>query len=140
MAPVWDVFVSYAHEDAARVHPLAHALRECGLRVWLDDTEVAEFAGITRAIEKGLAHSPALLAFYSRTYPTKRPCQWELTAAFLAAQRAGDPRDRVLVINPESGAGHIEPVELRDALFVEALDDYPGAVKQVAERVAGRAR
>src|SRR3954447_17165109 len=120
MTSDWDVFVSYAHEDARRVAPFAEALRLCGLHVWLDETEVADFASITRAIERGLARARALVAYYSRTYPTKRPCQWELTAAFLAAQRGGDPLDRVLIINPEPGVEHIDPAELRDGLFARA--------------------
>ena len=72
---------------------------------------------------RACARSRVLLAYYSQHYPTRRACQWELTAAFLAAQRLGDPRQRVLVINPERNAqgaplvGHIEPVQLRDAVF-----------------------
>ncbi len=43
--------------------------------------------------------------------PTRqsRPCQMELTAALLAAHREGDPRRRILVINPEPSGTHIEP-------------------------------
>jgi uncharacterized protein (DUF2267 family) len=88
--------------------------------VWFDAAEIDDFASITRAVTEGLAKSKALLAYYSKTYPLRRACQWELTAAFLAAQTEGDPRRRVLVINPESGADHIHPIELRDAKFRNA--------------------
>lgn len=116
----YNLFLSYAHEDADAVAPLVAALRRAGLAVWHDESDVADFDSITHSIEQGLARSKALLAYYSTTYPQKRPCQWELTAAFLAAQRSGDPRRRVLVVNPDPGVGHIEPVELRDALFASA--------------------
>ena len=136
----FDVFVSYAHVDRERVVVLRDALTRTGLRVWLDDGEIDTFASISRAIEHGLEHSRVLVAFYSHAYPLRRACQWELTAAMLAAQRAGrDPRDRVLVINPENGAGHVEPVELRDALYAPppATEDAVGW-HVVAERIAAQ--
>ncbi len=76
---------TWAEGDIDRARELAGALRAVGLRVWFDETEVADFASITRAVEDGLARSKALLAWYSKAYPTRRACQWELTAAFLAA-------------------------------------------------------
>lgn len=141
---LYDVFVSHAQQDAQRVKPLVQALRARGLRVWFDADAIETHASITRTVSEGVAQSRVLLAFYSRIYPTRRACQWELTAAFLAAQRASnDPGDRVLVVNPERGADggplvdHIQPVQLRDARFMVAEDD-DGNVDwaQEAERVA----
>ena len=114
MSEQYDVFVSHAHKDGARPREIAGALRLAGLRVWFDETDIENFEGITPAVENGLANSKVLLAFYSETYPTRRACQWELTAAYLAAQREGNPRHRVLVVNPETGPGHIHPIEIRD--------------------------
>ena len=64
--------------------------------------------------------SKSLLAYYSKTYPQRRACQWERTTAFLAGQSEGDPRRRVLVINPEDSSDHIHPIELRDAKYRNA--------------------
>ena len=114
---MFDLFISYAHQDKAGVTTLAGRLRKTGISVWVDEDNIPAFAGITRSIEEGLGQSKALLAYYSKTYPTRRPCQWELTFAFLKGQSAGDPRDRVLVVNPEISADHIHPIELQDALF-----------------------
>ncbi|WP_030906601.1 tetratricopeptide repeat protein [Streptomyces sp. NRRL F-5126] len=116
-APVaeWDVFLSYSRTDADKARALAHALRSQGLRVFLDDMAVDDFASITKAITEALARSKALLALYSAEYPRRRACQWELTYAYLAGQREGDPRRRILVVNPETSAAHVHPVELRDA-------------------------
>jgi hypothetical protein len=117
----FDVFVSYAHSDRERVLVLRDALVVQRVAVWLDEREIETFESIGRGIESGLARSKALVAFYSRAYPARRACQWELTAAFLAAQRAGgDPRRRVLVVNPEHGADHVHPVELRDGVCLAA--------------------
>src|SRR5664280_2520476 len=98
----YDIFLSHAWKDGERPQQIADALTEAGLHVWFDAAEIDDFASITRAVTEGLAKSKALLAYYSKTYPLRRACQWELTAAFLAAQTEGDPRRRVLVINPES--------------------------------------
>ena len=100
-ALVYDVFLSYAHADREPVLALRDELVARGLRVWLDDADIDDFESISRTIEQGLARSKALVAYYSTTYPTRRACQWELTAAFLAAQRHGNPQRRVLVVNPE---------------------------------------
>jgi hypothetical protein len=120
------------------VRELRDALVARGVRVWLDDGEIDTFASISNAIEHGLARSEALVAFYSATYPGRRPCQWELTAAFIAAQRAaGHPGERVLVVNPEDGVGHIEPVQLRDALFARAPAAGDAvALDALAQRIA----
>src|SRR5512132_3947797 len=113
--PSYDVFVSYPWADRAAVPPLAQALRDHGLRVFVDNPEIEDFTRITTTITHSLAASRVLLAYYSKQYPTRRACQWELTAAYLAAQRAGDPSRRILVLNPEPGLDHLHPGELRDA-------------------------
>jgi Tetratricopeptide repeat/TIR domain len=140
----YDVFVSHtwAPADLAAVRPLVQALRNQGLRVFIDESEVDRFARITTTITEGLAASKVLLPFYSATYPNSQACQWELTAAYLAAQRAGDdPAERILVVNPEPGYDHLQPGELRDALAGQppAPDDQAGLTK-LAEAVADRAR
>lgn len=135
----WDIFVSYARRDIARVRPLAAALADRGLRVFVDEHSVRDFRSLSRIIGTELGHAKALLAYYSAAYPTRRACQWELTVAYLAGQQEGDPLRRVLVVNPEPTASHIHPVELRDTR------SWPGAAgeaiaahaRQVATHVAG---
>ena len=116
----YDIFLSHAWADGERPQQIADALSKAGLRVWFDAAEINDFASITRAVTEGLAKSKTLLAYYSKTYPLRRACQWELTAAFLAAQTEGDPRRRVLVVSPEEKPDHIHPIELRDAKFRNA--------------------
>jgi hypothetical protein len=133
-----DIFISYRRKDSGHVLPLVDALLDEGISPWLDQDEIDEFAPITDKIRKGLAESKALLAWYSVDYPKSRPCQMEFAAAFLAAQREGDPRRRVLVVNPEAGPGHIEPIELRDAQYAAAPLDaagYTALAKRIAAHV-----
>lgn len=118
----FDLFISYRRKDVRPVLALADALVTVGLRVWIDQREIGDFDAITDEIRAGIAHSKALLAWYSADYPKSRPCQQELTAAFIAAQRLGDPRKRVLVVNPEANADHVMPVQLADQQHVPALD------------------
>jgi len=114
MPAVYDVFLSHAWADGDRPQRIAAALSRAGLRVWFDADETSDFSSITHAVTEGLAQSKALVAYYSKTYPLRRACQWELTTAFLAAQ-SEDPRRRVLIITPEKSVNRIHPIELRDA-------------------------
>jgi hypothetical protein len=136
MAAAYDVFVSHAWADGDRPQQISEALKKAGLRVWFDATEINHFTSITRAVTEGLAKSKALLAYYSKTYPLRRACQWELTAAFLAAQAEGDPRRRVLVVSPEERADHIHPIELRDAKFRAAPTDDGPILQELAQSIA----
>ena len=107
----FDVFFSYRRADLARAQPLLNALREAGVQVWRDETNIPENQPITPEIRESLAASKALIAFFSSTYLLSRPCQQELTAAWLAAQRAGEvPFRRVLVVNPEVTFDHLPTI------------------------------
>jgi tetratricopeptide (TPR) repeat protein len=134
---MYDVFVSYRHADAAEVGPFVEALGAAGLQVWFDADAIETFDGIQRSIETGLAQSRTLVAWYSRAYPESLACQWELTWAFVHGQREGDPRRRVMVVNPEAEGGHIHPVELRDALYRRAPRD-PAELATLAQAVVRR--
>ena len=129
----YDVFLSYPRADRAEARHICEALRSRELTVWMDESDIPDYASITRSIVDGLARSRVLLAYYSRNYSRSRACQWELTAAFLAAQHEGDPR-RVLVINPENEWEHILPVELKDA-EVPGSDDLDRLVSRVKAHV-----
>ncbi len=130
----YDIFFSYPHKDAKEVEHILQALQAEGLNVWIDKSEINDYASITRSIVERLAHSKVLLAYYSLNYWRSRACQWELTAGFLASQCEGDPRKRALVINPDEKAEHIHPVELRDELFQKAPVDAE-ALKKLVQSV-----
>ncbi|WP_310463105.1 toll/interleukin-1 receptor domain-containing protein [Sphaerotilus sp.] len=131
-----DLFLSYRRLDAERVAPLVAALNTRGVTVWQDANEIDDLASIQRAIDHGLAHARALLVWYSKDYNASRACQWELTTAYCAAQASGgDPRQRVLVVNPESSPGHIVLPELFDQLHLNAA---ALSVEEMAERIAAR--
>lgn len=132
----WDVFLSYARSDQAQVKPIVDALRAQRLRVFVDEAAVDDFDSISQVISRELASSLVLLAYYSVSYPTRRACQWELTAAYLAGQREGAPHRRVLVINPEHDADHIHPLEIRDARAPRPTGDLADFAAKVAAQTA----
>ncbi len=141
----YDVFLSHTwHDrDLGCSQQIYNRLTEAGLRVCVDAKDFEDFQSITQAVTEGLTKSKALLAYYSKIYPTRRACQWELTTAFLAGQSEGDSRRRVLVINPEEGSDHIHPVELRDAKYVPATKNgaemraLADAVRQHVDKLEG---
>ncbi|MBT8227536.1 MAG: TIR domain-containing protein [Dactylosporangium sp.] len=130
------VFFSFAGPDRDAARRLLKALRRRGLRVWMDET-LPVARGITAGIEDQLNASKIMLILYSAAYPPRSACQFELTEAYLAGEREGDPLRRIVVINPEADEDHLQPVQLADAKFVRypmPADDR--AVTALAEVIA----
>lgn len=128
------IFLSYRRKDAAAVVLLVTALEQAGVKVWLDQNEIDRADLIQARIDAGLANSHALLAWYSADYPRSRACQWEITAALMCARADSAPQHRVLVINPEADASHIQPLALRN------LQHYPAPAMDDAASMAVLAR
>jgi tetratricopeptide (TPR) repeat protein len=136
----WDVFLSFTWTDAEAVDVVEQALLEHGLTVFRDAHCISEFEPITDEIVAGLAGAKVLLAYYSKRYPTRHACQWELTAAFIAGQREGSPVRRVLVVNPAENSDHVQPIELEDACYFSAprtAAEHARLAARVADIVAG---
>ena len=75
----WDAFISHASEDKEAVAlPLAEALTQAGLRVWLDQTELRIGDSLRRKIEEGLAQSRFGIVILSRNFLSKDWPQKEL--------------------------------------------------------------
>ena len=49
---MFDVFVSYRHADAGEVRVVAQALRDAGLQVWLDESNIEDFASIHAVLKR----------------------------------------------------------------------------------------
>lgn len=75
----WDIFISHASEDKSSVaEPLAIALQERGLKVWLDKTELRIGDSLRRKIDYGLAHSAFGIVILSSSFFAKGWPQYEL--------------------------------------------------------------
>src|SRR5947208_4222918 len=79
MEASFDVFLGHATVDkVAGVRDFADRLKERGLRVFVDEREIAEYGSITREVEQAIEGSLAFVAWYSTEYPARRACQLEL--------------------------------------------------------------
>lgn len=137
MAVEFDLFLSCAGTDREAARKVRDALRGAGLRVFLDEEDIAPFEGITPRIESALQSSAALLAYYSPLFSGRPACQRELTAAFLAGQREGDPIRRILVVNPvDPRSDHLLPAELADARYSLPSAEPRALVRAVRARLA----
>lgn len=86
----WDVFISHATEDKGAVaEPLATALSEHGLRVWLDKTELRIGDSLRRKIDEGLASSSWGVVVLSRPFFAKEWPQYELDG-LVTRQNSGE--------------------------------------------------
>jgi hypothetical protein len=75
----FDAFICHATEDKdAIVRPLAHALRERGLRVWYDEFELRVGDSLRRKIDLGIARSRFGIVVVSRPFFAKGWSQYEL--------------------------------------------------------------
>jgi tetratricopeptide (TPR) repeat protein len=134
-----DVFVSWTRADADDgPRRLAAALEDVGLGVWFDEERIEPFASIPDRVRAGLGEAKVLVAWYSAAYATRRACREELTLALLAAERAGEGPDRVLVVNPEPNMGHVLEARLLDRRF--AGRDEITHLAALAKVIADRAR
>ncbi|MEX2260329.1 MAG: toll/interleukin-1 receptor domain-containing protein, partial [Bryobacteraceae bacterium] len=136
MSESCDIFFSYRRADLARAQALLDALDVAGLRVWRDTTDLPDNAAITPEIRRGLAASKVLVALYSSSYPLSRPCQQEITAAWLTAQLMGEqPYERVLAINPETTFDHLPKLLAEQQSMGWARTD--GAFAALAGKIRG---
>jgi TIR domain len=134
--PSFDIFLSCSGADRPAVRRLRAALCAAGLTVFLDESDIDPIQGITAAIEDALRGSTVLLAYYSESYTDRPACQLELSAAFLAGQREGDPAGRIIVANPEPGFDHILPARLSDPKVISvAAGDLARTATLIRKRV-----
>lgn len=135
---VYDVFFSYRRQQAGAAEPWIAALRAAGVEVWQDTRDLELLTDFSAEIADALSASKALLVWYSADYAESIPCQWELTAAFIAAQRDGQPMRRIFVVNPEADAAHIVlPAELAACNYINPANTTP---ETFVDLIRGRLR
>ena len=130
----YDVFISYAREDAAWVRDNLHArLVQCRTRdgrrprVFLDTSPEGIAAGVNyiTAIESALQTSERIVPIYTPTYFRKPMCEWELTAAFHL-----DPNGRLGKIVPvlaDPEAASLVPLRMSNRNYLDArTEDWFG--------------
>ncbi|GAA2975069.1 TIR domain-containing protein [Actinokineospora diospyrosa] len=131
------IFLSYTWSDQPHIARIDRALRRIPTIRVFRDTDTARFDRITSTLAAEVDNASLFVVFYSRRYPTRYACQWELTRAFLAASAHGNPMRQILVINPEPDEHHIAPVELTDAVYYDwHRDPDPRKVADLVAKTA----
>jgi len=90
-----DLFLSYAHEDAAWVNELQeqlierlrHRLGDCS--IWQDVNKIRTGENWPRALDGAVRASAAFIAVLSRHYQGSRPCEQEIDAFIDEARKTG---------------------------------------------------
>lgn len=132
------MFLSYARCDEVGASLIHGHLFENGLAVFMDTTGVPVFDGISASVLSALRRSKVLVAYYSEAYRESQACMSELREALIAGYLEGDPRKRVLVINPESGGKHVVPQILSDSRYFQVPSDSElDMAKEVRRAILG---
>jgi len=74
----WDVFISYASEDAKIAKPLAERLRSEGFEVWFDNWQLQIGTDLRKSITEGINKSYFGIVILSKTFFKKENARLEL--------------------------------------------------------------
>ncbi|RAS59243.1 hypothetical protein C8D87_115103 [Lentzea atacamensis] len=129
-------FLSFSGLKLQRVEAIHNELVFRGHDPFIDREKIRPGQGLTPEIEKGLRRSKLFVVYYSSCYAIRHSCQLELLHALLSDEVEGG-ESRILVINPESGREHIQPVALQDKLYIEDRGQDVGAI---VDYICARAR
>ncbi len=135
------IFISYRHSQIELARELEVGFKEKGIQVFRDEAQTELFESISEAVTTGLANSHAMLLLLSEDYSTSRYCQWELTAAYIAAQQLAAPETRIFMVNI---AGNVEllknlPIELQDARNALGIENaIENGIERIIEQIIER--
>lgn len=114
---LYDVFISYAHEDAGFVSRLRGWLEAAGFRVWLDEERLRAGDPLQEAIRQALWQSEQAVFVLSEA--TSRWCLFEL-ATF--SQEVAPARRKIALLRSPLTVGQI-PIELFGQLHIPWHDE-----------------
>jgi predicted nucleotide-binding protein len=132
----YDVFISHATEDKATIaNPLAKALIDQGLRVWIDEFALHIGDSLRRSIDKGLEEARFGVVILSPNFLRKEWPQRELDA--LVARETGEGQPVLLPVWHNVTAQDVarfSPI-LADRLAVSTEQGVGAVAKAIAEAV-----
>ena len=133
---MWDLFISHASEDKASVaRPLAEILREKGIRVWIDETELCLGDSLRAKIDEGLAQSRFGLVIVSRAFLSKRWPIQELNG--LVARESGGQK---VILPIWHGVDHRLIAEHSPILADKLAEDTANGLEKVADKIVAVVR
>lgn len=132
----FDVFISHATEDKEAIaSPLAKALTDQGLRVWIDEFALHIGDSLRRSIDKGLAEARFGVVILSPNFLRKEWPKRELDA--LVARETGEGQPVLLPVWHNVTAQEVARFSpmLADRLAVSTEQGVAGVAKAIAEAV-----
>lgn len=105
------IFISYGKDDADWARSLAEALNQRGVRVWLDQFQIAAGASVRDALEAGLRESDVYVALVDPESSQRPNLFFELGAAIGMGKRF------IPVVPREVDVSSL-PVELRSRRYL----------------------
>jgi hypothetical protein len=124
------VFVSYAQADKHIARQVAETLKNAGLRVWIDEWELAAGDSIAARIEEAVASSDILLVLLSPRSVESRWVQSELNAAL-----SRELRDRAITVVPALIEDCVIPPLLADRQFLDLRTDWSHALRRLVDQI-----
>ena len=126
------IFLSYSHEDKKIVSEVAKELKNAGMNVWFDLSEIRWGDSLRERIDRGLDSADYLVFFMSPSSMSKAWPRAELNA-IISRQLSGDRGAMVLPILLEET--DIPPV-LRDIRYLDLQDkDVKGRAKELIDAI-----
>ncbi len=114
------LFISYRRTHQVAVDAVSALLVAHGVTVWLDRRDIAALDDFPDRIREGIAHSHAVLVWWSSDYADSDICLQEFRLAWqLARSHPDDEGPRIWILNPEtSGVSHIHAGDLGSQSFL----------------------
>lgn len=124
------IFLSHSTKDKKAVRKLAQDLRNAGINVWVDESEIRVGDSIAKEIQKGLRESD-----YVGIWLTQHAIESGWVEKEWQAKLPDEASQRKTIVLPLL-AGDIElPVFLRDRLFADFRVDYQYGLDQLIRTI-----
>jgi len=129
-----DIFISFDSADGENVRAFAVALQGQGVSACLDPLRDERDESLRR-IRFALSHCKVFLAWRSAHYHEQHALQWEFTAAFAAAARKHEERNRIIVLNVDANTELLLPPSISARVSIEPV---PATTQEALNEVAAR--
>ena len=130
--PGYDVFFSYDRDDAAWAEKLAGALRDRGLRVWIDSGEIRAGEGWVEEIEEGLRTSRVYAMIVTRRALASRWVKDEYYLALAICNSDGVPRIVPVLVENVPLTGFLR---IRQCVDFSKAGNFDAVVNQLVESI-----
>jgi tetratricopeptide (TPR) repeat protein len=140
----WDVFICHASEDKESiVRPLAKSLKQKGLKVWFDESELTLGDSLRESIDRGLASSKFGVVILSPNFLSKKK-KWtkkELNALFAREVRGSKVKVILPVLHNITQQSIVQRIPLlADKVSVSTNKGLNSVVNEIVRAIKPRKR